>query len=142
ATRSVQRDRARAQGLGAWRRARQRGGRSAARAHQRAGAGWRAGAGARAGQAPAAEPDRRLAGRGFKRQVPVGPHMADFVSFPLRTVIDLVPADEPEDAVIRRQEKRTWLAAHEYQVIEVRAEAVERDLTAALAALAASVGAG
>ncbi|HXD43509.1 MAG TPA: TrmJ/YjtD family RNA methyltransferase [Pseudolabrys sp.] len=86
--------------------------------------------------------DRRFAGRGFKRQVPVGPHMADFVSFPLRTVIDLVPADEPEDAVIRRQEKRTWLAAHEYQVIEVRAEAVERDLTAALAALAASVGAG
>ena len=33
--------------------------------------------------------DRRFAGRGFKRQVPIGPHMADFVSFPLRCVIDL-----------------------------------------------------
>ena len=27
--------------------------------------------------------DRRFAGFGFKRQVPIGPHMADFVSFPL-----------------------------------------------------------
>ena len=36
--------------------------------------------------------DRRFAGRGFKRQTPVGPHICDFVSFPLRIVIDLVPA--------------------------------------------------
>src|ERR1035441_5942640 len=35
--------------------------------------------------------DRRFAGRGFKRQVPIGPHIADFVSFPLKCVIDLVP---------------------------------------------------
>ena len=38
--------------------------------------------------------DRRLANRGFKRQTPVGPHICDFVSFPLRAVIDLVPAHE------------------------------------------------
>ena len=38
--------------------------------------------------------DRRFAGRGFKRQTPIGPHICDFVSFPLRPVIDLVPADE------------------------------------------------
>ena len=31
--------------------------------------------------------DRRFAGRGFKRQVPVGPHIADMVSFPLRAVV-------------------------------------------------------
>ncbi len=43
--------------------------------------------------------DRRFAGRGFKRQVPIGPHIADFVSFPLKCVIDLVPAAEPEEAV-------------------------------------------
>ncbi len=30
--------------------------------------------------------DRRFAGRGFKRQVPIGPHIADFVSFPLKCV--------------------------------------------------------
>ena len=29
--------------------------------------------------------DRRFAGYGFKRQVPVGPHIVDIVSFPLRT---------------------------------------------------------
>ena len=28
--------------------------------------------------------DRRFAGRGFKRQTPIGPHICDFVSFPLR----------------------------------------------------------
>ena len=49
--------------------------------------------------------DRRFAGRGFKRQVPVGPHITDFVSFPLKCVIDLVPAGESEAAVrsARRQ---------------------------------------
>ena len=36
--------------------------------------------------------DRRFAGRGFKRQVPIGPHITDFVSFPLKCVIDLMPA--------------------------------------------------
>ena len=46
--------------------------------------------------------DRRFAGRGFKRQVPIGPHIADFVSFPLKCVIDLVPAAENEDAPSRR----------------------------------------
>ena len=30
--------------------------------------------------------DRRFAGLGFKRQVPVGPHITDIVSFPLRLV--------------------------------------------------------
>ena len=38
--------------------------------------------------------DRRLAGMGFKRQTPVGSHIVDFVSFPLRTVIDLRPEAE------------------------------------------------
>ena len=42
--------------------------------------------------------DRRFAGRGFKRQVPIGPHIADFVSFPLRYVIELTPENESEQA--------------------------------------------
>src|SRR6266700_3487214 len=42
--------------------------------------------------------DRRFAGKGIKRQVPVGPHITDFVSFPLRLVIDLIPAQENESA--------------------------------------------
>jgi tRNA/rRNA methyltransferase len=69
--------------------------------------------------------DRRLAGRGFKRQVPVGPHMNDFVSFPLKCVIDLVAADETEEAARMRTEKRAWLVDHGYRVVEVRAAEVE-----------------
>ena len=42
--------------------------------------------------------DRRLAGMGFKRQTPVGSHIVDFVSFPLRTVIDLRPEAETAGA--------------------------------------------
>src|ERR1700734_3661108 len=50
--------------------------------------------------------DRRFAGRGFKRQTPIGQHICDFVSFPLRLVIDLVPAQESEAAAKTRAQKR------------------------------------
>jgi len=72
--------------------------------------------------------DRRFAGRGFKRQTPVGQHICDFVSFPLRLVIDLVPADEAQGAAKTRAEKRAWLAARDYAVAEVTAGEVETDL--------------
>ena len=74
--------------------------------------------------------DRRFAGRGFKRQVPVGPHITDFVSFPLRTVIDLVPEEESEAAAKARAEKRGWLAERDYRVVEIRRGDVERDVAA------------
>ncbi len=80
--------------------------------------------------------DRRFAGRGFKRQVPIGAHITDFVSFPLRCVIDLVPQQEGGDARANRDEKRAWLAEHDYRVVEVSAEAVERDLSEVLDRLA------
>jgi tRNA/rRNA methyltransferase len=79
--------------------------------------------------------DRRFAGRGFKRQVPVGPHITDFVSFPMRCVVDLVPATEPEQARKNRAEKRHWLAAHDYRVIEVKTEEIEKDLANVLDAI-------
>jgi tRNA/rRNA methyltransferase len=53
--------------------------------------------------------DRRFAGRGFKRQTPIGAHICDFVSFQLRTVIDLVPAAEEKPAAEQRA-KKTRLA--------------------------------
>ena len=43
--------------------------------------------------------DRRFAGRGFKRQTPIGPHICDFVSFPLKVVLDLMSGDESAAAV-------------------------------------------
>ena len=59
--------------------------------------------------------DRRFVGQGFKRQVPVGPHITDIVSFPLRVVIELVPADEVAAAVAMRGgaagvAHRAWLS--------------------------------
>ncbi|MBV8422949.1 MAG: DUF559 domain-containing protein, partial [Hyphomicrobiales bacterium] len=54
--------------------------------------------------------DRRFAGKGIKRQVPVGTHITDFVSFPLRLVIDVVPAHESTAAAKARAERRAWLS--------------------------------
>src|SRR5215475_12586668 len=65
--------------------------------------------------------DRRFAGRGFKRQTPVGAHICDFVSFPLRLVIDLVPASDTEIATKSRSERRAWLTERGYRVLDVAA---------------------
>jgi tRNA/rRNA methyltransferase len=83
--------------------------------------------------------DRRFAGLGFKRQVPVGTHITDFVSFPLRMVIDLVPAHESEPAAKARADKRVWLIAHGYRVLTVDANAVETDLPQVLERLVQAV---
>jgi tRNA/rRNA methyltransferase len=84
--------------------------------------------------------DRRFAGRGFKRQVPIGPHITDFVSFPLKCVIDLVPENESAAAGHARIDKRAYLAARGYRVCEVRAGQVAMELVAVLERLARSIG--
>jgi tRNA/rRNA methyltransferase len=76
--------------------------------------------------------DRRFAGRGFKRQTPVGQNICDFVSFPLRLVVDLVPADESAAAAKARALKRAWLEAHDYTVVGIFASDVKSDMAAAL----------
>jgi tRNA/rRNA methyltransferase len=83
--------------------------------------------------------DRRFAGRGFKRQVPVGTHITDFVSFPLRVVIDLVPEDETEAAVKTRSERRAWLSERGYCVLDVDAKSVDADLSGVLDGLAEAI---
>jgi tRNA/rRNA methyltransferase len=85
--------------------------------------------------------DRRFAGQGFKRQVPVGPHITDLVSFPLRTVIDLVPADESEAAAQARAEKQAWLAERGYRVMPVRLAEIESDVAKVLDGLAEKIAA-
>lgn len=83
--------------------------------------------------------DRRFAGLGFKRQVPIGAHIADFVSFPERAVIDLVPDAESAEAARARAEKRAWLAAHDYRVSEVQVAAIEKDAAKVLDDLSAII---
>jgi tRNA/rRNA methyltransferase len=80
--------------------------------------------------------DRRLAGKGFKRQTPIGSHIVDFVSFPLRTVIDLLPEQESEAAAQSRGARRIWLIEHGYRILDVKAGEVEKALPSVLARLA------
>jgi tRNA/rRNA methyltransferase len=83
--------------------------------------------------------DRRFVTCGFKRQTPVGPHIVDFVSFPLRMVIDLVPAQESAEAKAVREERAVWLRERDYNVIEIAAGEVERDVVAVLDAFASTL---
>jgi tRNA/rRNA methyltransferase len=86
--------------------------------------------------------DRRFAGRGFKRQVPIGPHIVDVVSFPLRAVIELLPAEESAAAGIARAERRAWLAARDYRALAVTMAAVDADVAAVLDGLAGALELG
>jgi tRNA/rRNA methyltransferase len=83
--------------------------------------------------------DRRFAGRGFKRQTPIGQHICDFVSFALRIVIDLVPSDESAVAAKSRAEKNTWLNDHNYTVLGIFAGDVESDMATTLDRIAAAI---
>src|SRR5262245_42781037 len=76
--------------------------------------------------------DRRFAGHGFKRQTPVGRHITDVVSFPLRLVIDLVPGGESGAAAKARADRRRWLEQRGYLVMSIGAPEVERDVGAVL----------
>jgi tRNA/rRNA methyltransferase len=83
--------------------------------------------------------DRRFAGRGFKRQVPIGPHINDFVSFALRIVIDMVPDDESPAAAMARAQRTAWLQERGYRIIALAGSRIERDLSEVLNWLAAQV---
>jgi tRNA/rRNA methyltransferase len=80
--------------------------------------------------------DRRFAGRGFKRQVPIGPHINDFVSFALRVVVDVVPAGESAAAAAARAERIAWLEQHGYRIVTTEMAEIEGDLARALDRLA------
>ena len=84
--------------------------------------------------------DRRFAGYGFKRQVPIGPHICDFVSFPLRAVVELVPDGEAPEAKATRAERRAWLTERDYAVTDVTAAEAEADMAAALDKLSKTLG--
>jgi tRNA/rRNA methyltransferase len=84
--------------------------------------------------------DRRFAGLGFKRQIPVGPHITDIVSFPLKLAIELVAADENAALADPRRERRAWLVGRGYRVIDVAMADVEADVGRTLNELAAALG--
>jgi tRNA/rRNA methyltransferase len=75
--------------------------------------------------------DRRFAGL-FKRQTPVGRQIPDFVSFVHRIAIELTNAAESDAIIKDRTERRAWLEARDYRVIDIAVADVERDLAAEL----------
>lgn len=83
--------------------------------------------------------DRRLAGRGFKRQVPIGPHIVDFVSFALKCVVELAPASESGEAAASRAEKRAYLTERGYSIVTIAAEAAATHTAQALDDIAAAL---
>jgi tRNA/rRNA methyltransferase len=83
--------------------------------------------------------DRRFAGHGFKRQIPIGPHICDFVSLPLRSVIELVPKDEPPEASAARAERRVWLEERNYTVIDIAVAEAESDIAGILHRLSLAI---
>jgi tRNA/rRNA methyltransferase len=84
--------------------------------------------------------DRRFAGRGFKRQTPVGQHICDFVSFPLRLVIDIIPPDESVSSAQARAGKHAWLSDRGYAVIKLPSREIEADVAAALEGINRAIG--
>jgi len=64
------------------------------------------------------------------------------VSFPLRVVVDLVPAQENDAAAKARADKRAWLIERGYRVLAVEASAVVTDLPAVLDRLAEEIASG
>ncbi len=83
--------------------------------------------------------DRRFAGLNFKRQVPLGPHMADLVSIPLRCVIEIIAATENDAAKEQRAPRHQWLAERNYRVIAIPAADVEADMAKVLDELAPQI---
>lgn len=75
--------------------------------------------------------DRRFAGQ-FKRQTPVGRHIPDFVSFPLKIAIEIEQSGENDTIAADRARRREWLEARDYRVLLLRSDDIERDLAGAL----------
>jgi tRNA/rRNA methyltransferase len=83
--------------------------------------------------------DRRFANRGFKRQTPIGRHIADFVSFPLRLVVEILPTAESDSAGKARAERCDWLKQRGYRVVQIPAQDVEQALEGVLERLDAEL---
>jgi hypothetical protein len=62
------------------------------------------------------------------------------VSFPLRLVIDLVPAHEEPAAAKARTDKYAWLAERGYTITALPVAEIETDMTVALSRIEAALG--
>jgi very-short-patch-repair endonuclease len=61
--------------------------------------------------------DRRLAAFKFRRQVPIGPYVADFACLSARLIVELDGSQHFESARDRKRDE--WLSADGYEVLRV-----------------------
>jgi tRNA/rRNA methyltransferase len=71
--------------------------------------------------------DRRFSGH-FKRNVPIGPHVADFLAQTLRLVLEIVPDGESDEAKAARRAKHAWLSARNYRIVEINSSEAELEV--------------
>jgi very-short-patch-repair endonuclease len=74
--------------------------------------------------------DRKLAGYKFKRQVPIGPYIADFACVQRKLVVEL---DGPFHADLRDQVRDLYLRNHGYRVLRISNSEINNDFGAAMA---------
>jgi len=78
--------------------------------------------------------DRRFAAFKFRRQVPVGPYIADFLCFQARLIVE-VDGGQHADS-IRDVERDKWLARNEFRVLRFWNNDVLQNLEGVLTSLA------
>jgi very-short-patch-repair endonuclease len=78
--------------------------------------------------------DRRFSAFKFRRQVPVGPFIADFLCFELRLIVE-VDGGQHTDSV-RDVERDDWLARNEFRVVRFWNNDVLQNLEGVLTNLA------
>jgi adenine-specific DNA-methyltransferase len=82
----------------------------------------------------AAVRNRQIAGMKFRRQVAIGPHIADFVSFEVRLIVEV---DGGQHADSTADAKRTaYLEAHGFRVIRFWNNEVLQNLEGVLQSIA------
>jgi very-short-patch-repair endonuclease len=79
--------------------------------------------------------DRRLEALKFRRQVPVGPYVADFLCLRHRLIVE---ADGPFHEAERDAARDGWLKAQKFRVLRFSNDAIQNDRQAVLDAIVAA----
>lgn len=83
--------------------------------------------------------DRRFAGFKFRRQVPLGPFIADFVCFEVRLVIEVDGGQHADSVQDRRRDR--WFAANRFRVLRFWNNEVLSNLEGVMTVLGQTLGA-
>ncbi len=81
--------------------------------------------------------DRKLAGVKFRRQVPIGPYVADFLCFERRLIVE---ADGPLHDPERDAARDAWLEAQGFRVLRFPNAMVQGDYDAVLDRILEALG--